>query len=98
MKMANCGASVKSSQKPKKMNQGGFMKIGDDLQMLDVNRDKKRMGMSSGGIAERKRKEEAEERERAIARLVGFAQWGIASLLVFGSALGLLYWSWANYG
>ena len=62
MKMANCGASVKSSQKPKKMNQGGFMKIGDDLQMLDVNRDKKRMGMSSGGIAERKRKEEAEKK------------------------------------
>ena len=44
------------------------------------------------------RKEEAEERERAIARLVGFAQWGIAGLLVFGSALGLLYWSWTNYG
>ena len=39
-----------------------------------------------------------EERERGIARLVGFAQWGIAGLLVFGSALGLLYWSWANYG
>ena len=46
----------------------------------------------------KKRKEEAEESERAIARLVGFAQWGIAGLLVFGSALGLLYWTWANYG
>ena len=44
------------------------------------------------------RKSEAEEREHAIARLVGCAQWGIAGLLVFGSALGLLYWSWANYG
>ena len=44
------------------------------------------------------RKEEAEERECAITRLVGFAQWGIAVLLVFGRALGLLYWSWANNG
>ena len=46
----------------------------------------------------KKREEEAEERESAVAKLVGFAQWGIAGLLVFGSALGLLYWSWANYG
>ena len=46
----------------------------------------------------KKRKEEAEERERAIARLVGFSQWCIAGLLVFGSALGLLYLSWAKYG
>ena len=44
------------------------------------------------------RKEEAEERECAITRLVGIAQWGIADLLVFGSALEILYWSWANYG
>ena len=45
----------------------------------------------------KKRKQEAEI-ERTIARLVGFTQWGIASLLDFGSALGLLYWSWASYG
>ena len=45
----------------------------------------------------KKRKQKAEERERAIARLMGFAQWGIAGLLVFGSALGLRYGSWANY-
>ena len=46
----------------------------------------------------KKRKKEAEERERAITRLIGFAQWGIAGFLVPGSALGLLYLSWANYG
>ena len=46
----------------------------------------------------KKRKKEAEERGRAIARLIGFAQWGIAGFLVPGSALGLLYLSWANYG
>jgi len=46
----------------------------------------------------KKRKEEAEERERAIARMVGFAQWGVAGLLVFGTALGLLYWSYMTYG
>jgi len=46
----------------------------------------------------KKRKEEAEERERAIARMVGFAQWGIAGLVVFGTALGLLYWSYTTYG
>ena len=45
----------------------------------------------------KKRKQKAEEREGAIARLMGFAQWGIAGLLVFGSALGLRYGSWANY-
>jgi len=44
------------------MNQGGFMKMGDDLQMLDVNRDRKRLGMSSGGIAERRRKEQVEKK------------------------------------
>ena len=46
----------------------------------------------------KKRKQEAEERARAIARLVGFAQWGIAGLLVFGIVFGSLYWLWANYG
>ena len=38
MKYSNCGASVKSSGKVKKMNTGGFMKIGDGLQKLDVNK------------------------------------------------------------
>jgi len=46
----------------------------------------------------KQRKQEAEEREREIARLVGFAQWTIAGLLVFGSALGSLYWAYMNYG
>ena len=46
----------------------------------------------------KKRKQEAEEREREIARLVGFAQWGLAGLVVFGIAFGSLYWPWVNYG
>lgn len=75
MKYANCGASVKSSGKVKKMNSGGFMKIGDGLQKLDVNKEadkvkasrgkavkkKKPRGFSSGGMAEDKRKQKAEE-------------------------------------
>jgi len=76
IKKANCGASVKSSQKPKKMNSGGFMKIGGDLQKLDVNkreeqgmygggmktRKKPKTRMSSGGMAEKKREDEAKEK------------------------------------
>ena len=46
----------------------------------------------------KKRKEEAEEREKAIARLVGLAQWGLAGLTVFGCAFASLYWSWVTYG
>lgn len=80
MKYANCGASVKSSGKVKKMNTGGFMKIGDDLQKLDVNRDdekvkanrgkavkktkKPRKAFSSGGIAEDKRKDKSEQDDK----------------------------------
>ena len=66
--MANCGASVKSSYKPKKMNQGGFMKIGDNLQMLDVNKDRKRMGMSSGGIAEKRREDAAKKSGKKVKK------------------------------
>jgi len=64
MHKANCGASVKSSQKPKKMNMGGFMKIGDDLQKLDVNKRREKMNMSSGGMAEKRRAEKAKEEEK----------------------------------
>ena len=46
----------------------------------------------------KKRLQEAEERERSIARLVGFAQWGKGGLVVFGIAFGSFYWSWMNYG
>lgn len=75
MKYANCGASVKSSGKVK-MNSGGFMKIGDGLQKLDVNKEadkvkanrgkavkkkKPKMAFSSGGMAEDKRKKKAED-------------------------------------
>tara|TARA_R100001460_G_scaffold31623_1_gene62288 strand:+ start:1907 stop:2311 length:405 start_codon:yes stop_codon:yes gene_type:complete len=49
---SNCGASVKSSQKPKKMNSGGFMKIGGDLQKLDVNK-REEQGMYGGGMKTR---------------------------------------------
>jgi hypothetical protein len=52
VKKANCGASVKSSQKPKKMNTGGFMKIGGDLQKLDVNKREEK-GMNMGGMKTR---------------------------------------------
>lgn len=76
MKYANCGASVKSNGKVKKMNTGGFMKIGDGLQKLDVNKTdekvkankgkavKKRAKFSSGGMAEDKRKDKEEESEK----------------------------------
>ena len=74
---SNCGASVKSSQKPKKMNSGGFMKIGGDLQKLDINkreergmygggmktRKKPKTRMSTGGMAEKKREDAAKEKE-----------------------------------
>ena len=46
----------------------------------------------------KKRKEEAEEREKAIARMVSLAQWGLAGLIVFGCAFTSLYWSWVTYG
>lgn len=68
MKMANCGASVKSSKSPKKMNQGGFMKIGDNLQMLDVNRDRKRANMSSGGIAQKRREDAAKKSGKKVRK------------------------------
>ena len=78
MKYANCGASVKSSGKVK-MNAGGFMKIGDGLQKLDVNKTedavkankgkavkkKPKLAYSSGGMAEKKRKSKYEEEEEA---------------------------------
>ena len=54
VKKSNCGASVKSSQKPKKMNSGGFMKIGGDLQKLDVNKREEK-GMYGGGMARKKK-------------------------------------------
>ena len=79
MKYANCGASVKSSGKVK-MNAGGFMKIGDGLQKLDVNKaedavkanrgkavkkKKPKLAYSSGGMAEKKRQSKYEEEEEA---------------------------------
>ena len=78
MKYANCGASVKSNGKVKKMNTGGFMKIGDGLQKLDVNKTdekvkanrgkavkkKPKLAYSSGGMAEDKRKDKEEEVEK----------------------------------
>ena len=48
MKYANCGASVKSSGKVKKMNTGGFMKIGDGLQKLDVNKTDDKVKANKG--------------------------------------------------
>ena len=69
MKYANCGASVKSSGKVK-MNSGGFMKIGDGLQKLDVNKDADKVKASRGkavkkkkpgGMAEDKRKDKSEK-------------------------------------
>jgi len=57
MKYANCGASTKAASKVK-MNQGGFMKIGSQLQKLDVNKSRDKAAMSSGGMAEQRRKEE----------------------------------------
>ncbi len=63
MKYANCGASVKSQGKVKKMYQGGFMKLGDDLQKLDLDkkREKEKAAMSSGGMAEKRRKDKAKK-------------------------------------
>jgi len=72
VKYANCGASTKANTKVKKMNAGGFMKIGDGLQKLDVNKEDKldmnRGGMakkpkaySSGGMAEKKRKDKSDD-------------------------------------
>ena len=65
MKYANCGASVKSQGKVKKMYQGGFMQLGDDLQKLDLDKkrekEKKQATMSSGGMAEKRRKEKAKK-------------------------------------
>ena len=53
MKYANCGASVKSSGKVKKMNSGGFMKIGDGLQKLDVNKTDDKVKANMGGAMKR---------------------------------------------
>ena len=53
MKYSNCGASVKSSGKVKKMNSGGFMKIGDGLQKLDVNKDADKVKANIGGAMKR---------------------------------------------
>jgi hypothetical protein len=79
VKYANCGASVKSSGKVKKMNSGGFMKIGDGLQKLDVNKDadkvkanrgkavkkkKPKMAYSSGGMAQKKREDKLEKEDK----------------------------------
>ena len=62
MKYANCGASVKSQGKVK-MSKGGFMQLGDDLQKLDLDkkREKEKAAMSSGGMAEKRRKEKAKK-------------------------------------
>ena len=54
MKYSNCGASVKSSGKVKKMNMGGFMKIGDGLQKLDVNKTEDSV-KANRGMAVRKK-------------------------------------------
>jgi len=64
VKYANCGASVKSSGKVKKMNQGGFMKIGDGLQKLDINKRQDKAQMSSGGMAEKRRKDKVEDTKK----------------------------------
>ena len=57
MKYANCGASVKSSGKVKKMNTGGFMKIGDGLQKLDVNKTDDKVKANMGGAMKRTTKQ-----------------------------------------
>jgi len=54
VKYSNCGASVKSSGKVKKMNMGGFMKIGDGLQKLDVNKTEDSV-KANRGMAVRKK-------------------------------------------
>ena len=59
MKYSNCGASVKSSGKVKKMNTGGFMKIGDGLQKLDVNKDADKVKANRGKAVKKKPKPRA---------------------------------------
>jgi hypothetical protein len=55
MKYANCGASTKSSAKAK-MNTGGFMKIGDGLQKLDVNKTDDKVKANMGMAVKKKAK------------------------------------------
>lgn len=45
-----------------------------------------------------RKKQEAEEREKARAALMVIFQWILAALAVFGSAFGLLYWVYLTYG
>ena len=59
MKYTNCGASVKSSGKVKKMNMGGFMKIGDGLQKLDVNKTEDSVKANRGKAVKKKPKPRA---------------------------------------
>ena len=59
MKYSNCGASVKSSGKVKKMNTGGFMKIGDGLQKLDVNKTDDKVKANRGMAIKKKPKPRA---------------------------------------
>ena len=59
MKYSNCGASVKSSGKVKKMNSGGFMKIGDGLQKLDVNKDADKVKANRGKAVKKQPKPRA---------------------------------------
>lgn len=64
MKYANCGASVKSSGKVKKMATGGFMGMSDSLQKMDIDKKRekqKKAEMSSGGIAQKKKEAKAKK-------------------------------------
>ena len=45
-----------------------------------------------------RKKQEAEDRAKARAFIANIIQWGIALIVVYGSALGLLWWTWVNYG
>ena len=45
-----------------------------------------------------RKKQEAEDRAKARAFIGNIIQWSIAALIIFGSAGGLLWWAWANYG
>ena len=45
-----------------------------------------------------RKKQEAEDRAKARAFIGNIIQWSIAGLIMFGSAFGLLYWTWLNYG
>ena len=45
-----------------------------------------------------RKKQEAEDRAKARAFIANIIQWGIALVGVFGSAIGLLWWTWVNYG